>query len=46
MVKIENEKWSKIRKIIKEISLKYQDTGLRTLGQLRVSKVLSSRWGG
>ena len=27
----------KIRKIIKEISLKYKDTGLRILGQLRVS---------
>ena len=34
MMKTEN-KLKYIRKIIKEVSLKYQDTGLRILGQLR-----------
>ena len=34
MMKTEN-KLKSIRKIIKEVSLKYQDTGLRILGQLR-----------
>ena len=38
MMKTEN-KLSKTRKMIKEISLKYQDTGLRILRQLRVSRV-------
>ena len=37
MLKIKN-KISK-KKMIKEISLKYQDTGLRILRQLRVSRV-------
>ena len=39
-------KMEKNKKIIKEVSLKYQDTRLRILGQLRVSEVISSCWGG
>ena len=36
----------KMKKNKKKNSLKHWATGLRTLGQLRVSRVLSSRWEG
>ena len=43
-IEIKMEKNKKNNK--KKVSLKYQDTGLRILGQLRVSGVISSCWGG